>query len=169
MSTNTALTMIRDATLEDVDLVAEFNRLLAWESEAKVLDKNILLPGVRRAIADGNLSRYFIAENDGRPVGQTMLTFEWSDWRNGLFWWIQSVYVIPEFRRQGVFRALYKHIYSLAQKTPGICGIRLYVEEHNHRAHATYENMGMIKSGHFLLEHDWSNAVQSGKSPSPTA
>src|SRR5689334_15390971 len=101
---------VRPATVADAEVVAEFNRLLALESEGKALDLQLLLPGVRAGLVDPSKCRYFVAEQDGKIVGQMAITYEWSDWRNGWFWWIQSVYVRPEARRQGVFRTIYRHI-----------------------------------------------------------
>src|SRR5438128_1174688 len=100
---------IRPATLDDADVIVEFNRRLAEESEGKALDLSLLRPGVEAGLADPNKGVYFVAEDDGVLVGQIMITAEWSDWRNGWFWWIQSVYVCPDHRRRGVFRSLFKH------------------------------------------------------------
>jgi GNAT superfamily N-acetyltransferase len=151
---------IRDATPADAATIAEFNRLLALESENKRLDPHVLACGVRKALERSELCRYFLAEDGGGIVGQTMLTYEWSDWRAGVFWWIQSVYVVPASRGQGVFRALFTHIEALARSTPEVCGLRLYVEQHNAPAIATYSRMGMTPSGHWLYELDWSGAIQ---------
>lgn len=88
-----------------------------------------------------------------------MITYELTDWRAGVLWWIQSVYVVDEFRRRGVFRALFQHIHELARKTPDVQGLRLYVEEHNAQALATYQRLGMMPTGHLLYELDWSGAI----------
>jgi ribosomal protein S18 acetylase RimI-like enzyme len=101
-----------------------------------------------------------VAELDGRVVGQLMVTYEWSDWRNGAFWWIQSVYVLPEARRCGAFSALYSHVERLAKATPGVCGLRLYVELANERAQATYRRCGMTDAGYRVMEADYSGAVR---------
>jgi len=106
-------------------------------------------------LAKPEYCRYFLAESDGQIIGQTMITYEWSDWRNGVFWWIQSVYVRDGHRGQGVFRALHQHIANLARTTPDVCGLRLYVEMHNRPALSTYEKLGMVPSGHILYEDDW--------------
>ena len=143
---------VRDATPDDQSTIVEFNRLLALESESKQLDVHTLSRGVARALVSPEYCRYFVAEAGGQIVGQTMLTYEWSDWRNGIFWWIQSVYVTAPQRGQGVFRALFEHIEHLARQTPEVCGLRLYVEEHNHAALETYQRMGMTPSGHRLYE-----------------
>ncbi|HEV3004213.1 MAG TPA: GNAT family N-acetyltransferase [Pirellulales bacterium] len=150
---------IRDATPADAQTITEFNRLLALESEHKRLDPEVLARGVRLALTRPELCRYFLAEVEGRIVGQTMLTYEWSDWRAGVFWWIQSVYVVPGSRGRSVFRALFQHIETLAKSTPEVCGLRLYVEQHNAPAIATYGRLGMTPSGHWLYELDWSGAI----------
>jgi GNAT superfamily N-acetyltransferase len=143
---------IRNATPTDCTIIVEFNHRLALESENKQLDIATLERGVARALVSPEYCRYFVAESSGQIVGQTMLTYEWSDWRNGVFWWIQSVYVVAPQRGQGVFRALFEHIQNLARQTPEVCGLRLYVEEHNHAALATYEHLGLRPSGHRLYE-----------------
>src|SRR5262249_19586039 len=132
---------IRRATAADLEQVIEFNRLLALESEGKELDLEKLRPGVAAALADGHKGLYFLAELDAKALGQMGVTYEWSDWRNGWFWWIQSVYVRPEFRRRGVFRAIFEHIVQAAKKA-GVVGLRLYVERDNTIAHHTYQKMG---------------------------
>lgn len=133
------------------------------ETESKELKPDTVLCGVRMALQNPNLGRYFVAEvgnpSRGEPpriIGQCMLTTEWSDWRSGQFWWLQSVYVEPEWRGRGVFRALYRHVESLARVTPGVCGLRLYVERHNESAQAIYTQLGMAPSGHVVFELDWS-------------
>ncbi|HJT35742.1 MAG TPA: GNAT family N-acetyltransferase [Pirellulales bacterium] len=149
---------VRDATPADAAIIADFNSRLAWESEGKRLDAEVLARGVRLALEKPEMCRYFLAEVDGQAVGQTMLTYEWSDWRAGVFWWIQSVYVLAGQRGRGVFRALYEHVRALAKSTPDVCGLRLYVEHQNAAAQATYQRLGMAPSGHFLYELDWSGA-----------
>ncbi len=155
---------IRDALPADASTIVEFNRRLALETEAKQLDLDVLSRGVERALAQPAYCRYFLAEHasPGQPIeiiGQTMITYEWSDWRNGVFWWIQSVYVRQDHRGQGIFRALYEWIANLARSTPDVCGLRLYVETHNHAALSTYSRLGMVPSGHVLYEEDWSGAA----------
>jgi ribosomal protein S18 acetylase RimI-like enzyme len=143
---------LRQAVPADAPIVVEFNRLLALESEGLTLDLTLLAPGVAAALADPRKGLYFVAEEDGEVVGQVMITYEWSDWRNGWIWWIQSVYVRPEYRGRGVFRALYEHIYKMAAADPEIIGLRLYVEQENLRAQEVYRRLGMERTGYFVLE-----------------
>lgn len=143
---------IRRATTADAAVVAEFNRLLALESEGKTLEPALLNPGVAAALADPRKALYFVAELDGRIVGQLMITYEWSDWRNGWIWWVQSVYVRAEARRQGVFRTLFEHARQAARREGDVVALRLYVEKENHAAQETYRRMGMQPAGYFVLE-----------------
>lgn len=151
---------IRDAAPDDLETIVGYNLALAHESEDKKLDTDTLRAGVGALLADPSKGRYFMAEADGAVVGQTMITFEWSDWRNGEFWWIQSVYVERDARRQGVFRALYDHLQELAYRDPEVCGIRLYVEQENTRAQRTYQRCGMEDTGYRVMEVDDSGAVR---------
>ena len=152
---------IRDAQPEDAALIADFNSRLAWESEGKRLYRQVIKRGVQVALEKPELCRYFLAEINGQVVGQTMITYELTDWRAGVLWWIQSVYVAEPFRRRGVFRALFEHIHDLARSTPDVRGLRLYVEQHNAKALATYRGLGMTPTGHLLYEIDWSGAIES--------
>jgi ribosomal protein S18 acetylase RimI-like enzyme len=146
---------VRRATTADVDTIAAFNQAMAQETERKTLDAATATEGVRRGLADPGRSLYFIAEVGGVAAGQTMVTTEWSDWRNGFFWWIQSVYVDPSFRRRGVFRALHAHIRNLARGQEEVCGLRLYVHHTNQRALATYRTLGMNPTDYVLCEEEW--------------
>lgn len=143
---------IRDATQADLEFIIAANAALAAESEDQALDPALLYPGVQAVLDDPALGRYYLAEIDGRPVGQLMTTFEWSDWRNGVFLWIQSVYVMPAHRGAGVFRALYRHLAGLASQDGRICGIRLYVARHNVRAREVYTLLGMHVSNYQVME-----------------
>jgi ribosomal protein S18 acetylase RimI-like enzyme len=143
---------IRRAVSADVAVLVEFNRLLAEESEGKTLDPAVLFAGVTAGLADPRKSVYFVAEEDGVVHGQIMFTTEWSDWRNGWFWWIQSVYVRPEARRRGVFRALFEHVFAAARMDPEVIGLRLYVEAENHDARETYRRLGMESTSYGVFE-----------------
>jgi ribosomal protein S18 acetylase RimI-like enzyme len=152
---------IRDATAADQEFLARGNEAMALETEHKVLDPQLIRRGVGGALAYPAHGRYFVAEDAaGRPVGQLMVTYEWSDWRNGQFWWIQSVYVLPAARRSGVFRALYDHVDALARSSPGVCGLRLYVELDNAAAQRTYQRCGMVDAGYRVFEVDHSGAIK---------
>ena len=144
---------VRPAVVSDAATIVAFNQLLAEESEGKRLDAAKLTAGVTSALADPDRKGpYFLAELEGAAVGTMQVTFEWSDWRNGWFWWIQSVYVRPEFRRQGVFRGLFEHVFDAANADPEVIGIRLYVERDNHAAHKTYESMGLDWTTYQVME-----------------
>ena len=143
---------IRPARPSDHETIVDFNARLAAETEDRALDPATLRAGVGRVLAEPALGRYFIAERAGAVAGQLMITYEWSDWRNGLFWWLQSVYVPAAQRRQGVFRALYRHVETAARAEPGCCGLRLYVDERNQAAQDVYRALGMVPAGYRMLE-----------------
>ena len=143
---------IRDAKAADAGTIARYNARLAEESEGMRLLPEIVGPGVEALLADPSRGRYWVADADDRVVGQIMVTYEWSDWRNGSIWWIQSVYVHGDYRRRGVFSALYRHVESLARRDPQVCGIRLYVERENDRAQRTYESLGMDMTDYRVMQ-----------------
>jgi GNAT superfamily N-acetyltransferase len=144
---------IRRATAADAPTIVEFNRLLAEESEGKTLDLTALRAGVAAALADPEgRGPYFLADEADLVLGQMQITYEWSDWRNGWAWWIQSVYVRPEARRRGVFRALYEHVYQAAKREPDVIALRLYVDHNNHVAQQTYLEMGMEEMNYLMLQ-----------------
>jgi len=143
---------IRIAKHQDATLLAGWAQTMAMETEHKHLDHDTVLKGVQAGIANPTLARYFIAMSNETPVGTLMLTTEWSDWRNANWWWIQSVYVHPDFRRQGVFQSLYSHVKTMAEESPGVCGLRLYVEHENRNAQQTYEKLGMVDAGYRMME-----------------
>jgi len=157
--------VIRPACPEDWPVIVDFNCRLAEESEGKLLDRAHLVPGVQALLADPAKGRYFVALAGSEIVGQLMHTREWSDWRNGDIWWLQSVYVHPDYRRQGVFRSLFQHLRAEAESNPGVVGLRLYVEQDNTRAHATYANLGFNPGGYFVLEQWHRRAVQTMPGP----
>jgi ribosomal protein S18 acetylase RimI-like enzyme len=146
---------IRLADSSDVSIIAEFNTAIAKETEGIELNREHLRKGVEALFADPSKGLYYIAESNGKIVGQLMITYEWSDWRNATFWWIQSVYVHPEYRRRGVFRALYRYIETIAGTRRDVCGVRLYVEKENDRAQKTYEALGMRRSHYHMMEADF--------------
>jgi ribosomal protein S18 acetylase RimI-like enzyme len=147
--------MIRPATIADLDTLVEGNQKMASETEDLTLDTATLSAGVA-AILEGRVpGAYRVLERDGRVVAQLMITYEWSDWRNRVVWWIQSVYVWPEARRTGAFRALYRAVVEEA-KAAGAGGIRLYVDERNARAQATYRALGMDGGHYRVFEEMWS-------------
>lgn len=154
---------IRLALPDDLETVVEFNAALARETEDKTLDPEVLAEGVRRGLADPHRAIYFVAEQEGAIVGQIMITTEWSDWRNGFFWWIQSVYVAPAHRRHGVFRMLHTHVRQQAVNRPDVCGLRLYVHKLNTRALEIYKKLGMSVTDYHLCEEEWSQRSPSSE------
>ena len=142
---------IRRAKLDDLAAIVDCNMRLASETENTCLNRATLIRGVRAALTDESKALYFVAEVEGRVIGTLMITYEWSDWRNGQIWWLQSVYVLPEWRQRGVFRAMYQHIYQLAQNN-NVKGLRVYVEHNNTVAQKTYEQMGITRSDYLMFE-----------------
>jgi GNAT superfamily N-acetyltransferase len=134
---------VREARREDAAAIIEFQLAMARETEELALDRDVLTRGVTALFDDPSLGRYFVAESDGRPIASLMITYEWSDWRNGTVWWIQSVYVVPDFRRRGVYATLYAHIRAQVEPDPAIRGIRLYVDTRNRPAQEVYARLGM--------------------------
>lgn len=160
---------VRLAEVRDLDILVDFNCRLAQETEAKCLAREVVRAGVSRVLQDTRLGRYFVAEESvpaavgnsryamapaSSLLGQLMVTTEWSDWRDGHFWWLQSVYVLPEQRRRGVLRALVEHVAALARQERSVCGLRLYVERHNHVAQIAYERLGIYPAGYLVYELD---------------
>jgi GNAT superfamily N-acetyltransferase len=150
---------IRDAQPADARVIAGFNLRMAMETEGRPLDPDLINPGVEALLADATKGRYWVAEMRGQVVGQLMVTYEWSDWRNGVFWWIQSVYVRHDCRRKGVFSALHRHVEAIARSTPDVCGLRLYVKRANRRAQKTYLALGMTAPGYQVMEIDFRKAA----------
>lgn len=134
---------------EAADLI-EFNQAMALETEGKKLDPEILKNGVEAVFKDEKKGFYVIAEAEGTIVGGLMVTFEWSDWRNNWFWWIQSVYILPEFRGRSIYRLMYAFVKEKANQAKNVCGLRLYVEKENANAQKVYEKLGM-ESSHYLM------------------
>jgi len=149
---HTAVTF-RQALRDDAGAIIDFQIAMARETEELDLDRDTCTRGVQGVFADASRGRYFVAESGGRVVGSLLITYEWSDWRNGLVWWIQSVFVIPEFRGQGVYAGLYEHVQSLVNADPAIRGIRLYVDRRNTRAQQVYTRLGM--NGEHYQVFEW--------------
>ena len=143
---------IRAATVHDVPQLRDWAIAMAQETEHKVLDPRTVDQGIRAVLDQPRRGAYFVAEGGGQAVGTLMLTYEWSDWRNGDWWWIQSVYVAPGHRRKGVYAALYAHVLAGAKADPAVCGLRLYVERDNANAQRTYESLGMVDAGYRMYE-----------------
>jgi len=133
----------RPAQPHDLRTIVDFQLAMAWETEELRLDPHVCVEGVRNALNDPSLGRYFVCTADSVVVGSLLVTCEWSDWRNGMVWWIQSVYVVPEFRRQGVYSGLYAYLRGLIDEDPSIRGIRLYVDRRNAAAQQVYSRLGM--------------------------
>ncbi|MEM1091581.1 MAG: GNAT family N-acetyltransferase [Pseudomonadota bacterium] len=143
---------VREAVPEDTGTIAEYNLAMARETEDKELDSDTLFEGVAAGIADPARGTYYVAEVDGKLAACLLVTHEWSDWRNGWFWWIQSVYVAPDYRRRGLYSRMYKAVKSYAKEADRVVGFRLYVERENRRAQQTYESLGMSESGYLMFE-----------------
>ena len=141
----------RQARKNDISKIIEGNQGIALETEDLILDIEILVSGIRAIIEDPNKGTYWVIEQDDEVVGQLMITYEWSDWRNGLIWWIQSVYVWPRHRRQGVFSRLFKHVENEA-RIEGAIKLRLYAETANVRAHETYLVLGFTTDHYQVFE-----------------
>jgi GNAT superfamily N-acetyltransferase len=146
---------VRIAAAADSTIIAEYNAMMAKETEGIELDRERLRKGTEALIADSSKGIYYLAETDGKVVGQLMITYEWSDWRNATFWWIQSVYILREYRKQGVFRKLYQYVESLALTHGDVCGLRLYVDDANKSAQKTYEALDMKQSHYRMMEVDF--------------
>ncbi len=143
---------IRPAQASDVVALTRFNMTMALETENKQLDEKTVTAGVQSLIENPAAWFYVLAEQDGEVIAGLMVTYEWSDWRNRCFWWIQSVYVLPSHRRQGVFTRLYNSVKSMAESRDDICGLRLYVEQNNAIAQATYKRLGMDETHYDMYD-----------------
>ena len=143
---------IRKAIPEDASTIVDFQQKMAWETEHITLVHDVITSGVNAVFTSPALGQYWVAEDDGKVVASLLITNEWSDWRNANVWWFQSVYVLPAYRRTGIFRSMYSNIRNEADKQ-GVAGLRLYVETNNSRAQKTYEALGM-KSEHYTM-YEW--------------
>lgn len=145
---------IRLAHRDDIDALVEFNHAMAVETEGKRLDRDVLGPGVEAVFNDHNKGFYVVATDGDHVVGALMVTFEWSDWRNGWFWWIQSVYIKHEARGQGLYRKMYEFVKQRAEDEGKVCGFRLYVETDNTHAQQVYAGVGMKRSHYVMFEEE---------------
>lgn len=150
---------IRPATLADLGFLVDSNAAMAWETEHKQLDRARLMRGTEAVFADPARGFYLIAERAGLAVGCLLVTREWSDWRDGDWWWIQSVYVIASARRSGVFRAMYAHVEQRARAAPRVIGLRLYVANDNANAQVTYAALGMSHAHYRVLQSAFADIV----------
>jgi GNAT superfamily N-acetyltransferase len=147
---------VRAANPRDLDTLADFNAAMAMETESKVLSYTQLVGGVQYLLDHPEDGRYWVAEDEADGVvGALMLTYEWSDWRNARFWWIQSVYVLPDWRGRGVYSTLHRHVRAQAREQADVCGLRLYVERNNGHAQAVYRALGMHETAYDLYEEDF--------------
>ena len=156
---------IRIAEANDVASLIEFNQAMALETEGKSLDAETLKSGVEAVFADEKKGFYVVAGSENRIVGGLMITFEWSDWRSSWFWWIQSVYILPDFRGRGIYRLLYEFVKEKAAERGDVCGFRLYVERENINAQKVYEKTAMNSSHYLMYEAMTTNDSQEIKSP----
>ena len=145
--------IVREAHEDDLAILVKNNQALAMETEELPLNEDMLRKGIEQALKRQEC-HYFAATVAGKVVGQTMITYEWSDWRNGIIWWIQSVYVLPGYRKQGVFRKLFSHIENLARIRSEVKALRLYVMQNNKVGQHTYQSMGMNNSGYIVYEKE---------------
>lgn len=143
---------VREAQMSDHKSIVQFQILMAQETEGMRLDLKIVTQGVEAVLSGQVDGKYWVADDEGRVMASLLVLQEWSDWRNGVVWWIHSVYVAPEYRGKKVFKAMYQNLQSLALADPKIRGLRLYVEKHNDRARRVYESLGMSADRYELFE-----------------
>jgi ribosomal protein S18 acetylase RimI-like enzyme len=144
---------IRKAVLEDLEILVDFQYKMALESENLELDRVVLTKGVKNAVIDPNKASVYVAQENGTIIGSLMITLEWSDWRNGWVWWIQSLYVLPEYRQKGVFKQMYNYLQEVVKGRDDVKGIRLYVDQSNFRAQKVYQAIGMC--GEHYTTYEW--------------
>ena len=150
---------VRLASTGDLDALVSFSAAMAMETEARRLDDDRLRHGVLAVLESTEHGFYVVGErhdlNSHHVVSQLLITYEWSDWRNATFWWIQSVYVHPTWRRQGIYRQMHRHVVTMARARQDVCGVRLYVEEHNEQAQQVYRQVGLLPAGYLVFEEDF--------------
>ena len=144
---------IRKAVLVDLEILVDFQYKMALESENLELDRVVLTEGVKNAVMDPNKASVYVAQENGTIIGSLMITLEWSDWRNGWVWWIQSLYVLPEYRQKGVFKQMYNYLQEVVKGRDDVKGIRLYVDQSNFRAQKVYQAIGMC--GEHYTTYEW--------------
>ena len=144
---------IRKAKIEDLETIVKFNYNLAKETEDKELHIETLNKGVKAILLDESKGHYYVYTINDKVVGQIMYTYEWSDWRNGMYLWVQSVYVEADYRRKGIYKKLYNKVKNICDIDEGITGIRLYVEKENSNAKATYKSLGMNECNYHMYEY----------------
>ena len=142
---------ISRGTINDIEEITGFQIAMALESEGTILDGNKVRSGVKAAMEDVSKGAYIVARTDGKPIASLMITREWSDWNNGWYWWIQSVYVMPEYRGQGIFRSMYRKVIEMA-KEQSVAQVRLYVDRHNTHAQKVYQKLGMEECHYLMYE-----------------
>jgi ribosomal protein S18 acetylase RimI-like enzyme len=147
--------VVRQAQVSDLDILVRFSAAMAHETEYRTLDPERLRQGTLAVLQSEKHGYYLVAETKKGVVGQLLITYEWSDWRNGVFWWIQSVYVDPAARGQGVYRLMHAYVLEQARSHPGVCGVRLYVEKENVAAQAAYRRLGMNLTPYQVYEQDF--------------
>jgi GNAT superfamily N-acetyltransferase len=153
---------VRDAVLSDVDTICDFNQRLAQETESRLIPPEVLRGGVLAALTIPDRLHYWVAvssDEAAQVIGQVAVSYEWSDWRNGWIWWLQSVYVDSDWRGQGVFRALLDQIRMDATAHANVIGLRLYVEHENAPARVTYEKLGFVPAGYEVMEAMWADTT----------
>lgn len=158
--------VVRDAHLDDARTIFGFNQLLAQETENRHLPDDTLMQGIVTALEQKNRLRYWLAvtcEPNDSPMGQIAVSYEWSDWRNGWIWWLQSVYVDQNARKSGVFRALLNHVQSVAKTSSDVIGLRLYVEHENMPARMTYAKLGFVHAGYDVMELMWADKTKKSR------
>ena len=146
---------VRRAESRDAIHIVRFQQDMALETEGKTLDESLISAGVDAVFDDPDKGSYLVAEVSGEVVGSLLITYEWSDWRNATFWWIQSVFVDADYRRRGVYTSMHDYVLTQARESEDICGVRLYVERSNHIAQQTYKSLGMDHSHYDLYEIDF--------------
>jgi GNAT superfamily N-acetyltransferase len=151
---------VRLAGPEHINILVDFNLAMALETEKLELDAGVVRSGVDAVLAGKDLGFYVVAEYTGRPVGGLLITYEWSDWRNGYFWWIQSVYVSPTHRKLGVYRAMHRYVTLEARRRGGVCGLRLYVDKDNEVAQQVYASMRMRQAHYDMFELEFDQSAE---------